>query len=136
MKRLYHYFPKTFIMNPEEYRFFKVFKELLGVNYIIIPQVHLDDLVKPMSGRSRIFSFRHINQKSVDFVICNPTSMSPKTAIEIDGISHSNERTKDRDEEVERILREAGLPLIRFKNGDHTDKDLISKKLTETLQKP
>ncbi len=122
-------------MNSEEYKFFKVFKKLFGTGYVIIPQMHLDDLAQPNDKhqRTRLFSLRHINQKSIDFAFCEELTMSPKIAIEIDGISHSNELTIERDKEVERILKDAQIPLVRFNNGEYGDLNKIREKITKYI---
>ena len=134
IKSKYFYLPKRFIMNHNEYKFFRLLNLALGYKYSIIPQVHLDELVKPYStGKSRIFSFRHINQKSVDFVICNKQSMHPLLAIELDGDSHTKKNSINRDIEVERILEEAGIPLKRFTNNQPFSSVEIEKQIAEII---
>ena len=105
-KPKYKYFPKRWIMNRNEHDFYKVLSSLLDSKYVVIPQVHLDELVVTASvgKKNKLFSFRHIDQKSVDFVVCDKTTLVPLVAIELDGKSHLQQKTKDRDLEVERIL--------------------------------
>ena len=55
-------------------------------------------------GQNWKAAFRHINGKSVDFVLCEKDNVAPVFAIERDG-------------EMERILRQAGLPLLRVENN-------------------
>lgn len=119
IKPKYKYLPKKWIMNRNEHDFYKVLNSLLDPKYVVIPQVHLDELVETASTdkKSKLFSFRHIDQKSVDFAICNKKSMHPVCAVELDGWSHLMDKTKVRDVEVERILGEAGVPLLRFENS-------------------
>jgi very-short-patch-repair endonuclease len=106
----------------------------VGYKYSIIPQVHLDELVKPADkGNSRIFSFRHINQKSVDFVICNKKSMHPLLAIELDGDSHKRQDYVERDLEVERILKDAQVPLKRFDNNQNINSVDLEKQIEEII---
>lgn len=121
-------------MNGNEYKFYKKLDSAIGLEYRILPQVHFDELVTPtkVSG-DRIFSFRHINQKSVDFVVCNKTTLVPLMAIELDGKSHLQQKTKDRDLEVERILKEVNLPLLRFDNDDNVSIEDIRDKIDKLL---
>jgi very-short-patch-repair endonuclease len=121
-------------MNGNEYKFYKKLESAIGLEYKILPQVHFDELVTPtkVSG-DRIFSFRHINQKSVDFVVCDKTTVVPLVAIELDGKSHLQQKTKDRDLEVERILKEVNLPLLRFGNNDEIDIIGIRERVYETV---
>ncbi len=129
----FNYLPKKFMMNSSEYKFYKILCSFIDGLYSIIPQVHLDELVKPERGLKsrRIFSFRHINQKSVDFVICDKKSMCPLLAIELDDRSHEREDRKDRDEEVQRILRESNIELLRFKKEQ--SKEEIQNQISEKL---
>ena len=134
IKSNYFYLPKRFIMNRNEYKFFQLLNNAFDNKYSIIPQVHLDKLVKPASkGKFRIFSLRHINQKSVDFVICTKNGMRPLLAIELDGASHSQKKSIDRDLEVERILKEANIPLKRFNNNDHFNSAELEKSILEII---
>lgn len=131
---MYSYLRKRFLMNGNEYKFYKKLESAIGFEYKILPQVHFDELVTPAKGSgNRIFSFRHINQKSVDFVVCNKTTLVPLIAIELDGKSHLQQKTKDRDLEVERILKEVNLPLLRFDNNDDIDTVGIKEKIIETI---
>lgn len=127
IKNKFRYLPKWFIMNPNEYKFYKHLLSFIDSKYSIVPQVHLDDLVKPVytNKKDRLFSLRHINQKSVDFIVCNKYSMHPMFAIEIDGNSHKSEMSIERDTEVESILKEAGIPLLRLKNEYVSNSDKI-----------
>ena len=136
IKSKYFYLPKRFIMNRNEYKFFRILNLALGYKYSIIPQVHLDELARPETrGESRIFSLRHINQKSVDFVICNKNSMHPLLAIELDGDSHKRKNYIDRDAEVVRILEEAKIPLKRFNNDLYPNSVELGKEIEEVILK-
>lgn len=69
-----------------------------------------------MRGQNWRAALAHINRKSVDFVLCDKAYLSPKLAIELDDKSHGVLDRQDRDREVERILREAHVPLLRLEN--------------------
>ena len=131
---MYRYLRKRFLMNRNEYKFYKKLESAVGFEYKILPQVHFDELVIPTKGSgNRIFSFRHINQKSVDFVVCDKITLVPLIAIELDGKSHLQQKTKDRDLEVERILKEVNLPLLRFDNNNDMDIVGIRNRICETV---
>jgi len=134
MRRNFNYLPKWCIMNRNESRFFKILELAVGYKYFILPQVHLDELIKPYSSKnSRIFSFRHINQKSVDFVICTKDTLHPLLAIELDGSSHNTEKSITRDKEVERILQEVHVPLKRFRNDEDINSIHLQKLIDQTI---
>lgn len=86
----------------------------MGPDYYFFPQMHLDAIVQPTDNRTdRLYAFRHINQKSVDFVACDKKQLRPLFAIELDDKTHNQPKRVERDAEVERILRGAGIPLMR-----------------------
>jgi very-short-patch-repair endonuclease len=57
----------------------------------------------------------------LDFVACGKESMRPLFAIELDDKTHKLPKRIERDQEVERILHGAGIPLIRIENRGRFD---------------
>lgn len=119
----YHYTKRDLIMTPAETRFFKLLCHILDDEYYVFPQVHLSSLLEhKVYGQNWWGAFHHINRKSVDYVICDKQNVRPLLAIELDDWSHSLDKRKERDEEVEKIFEAAKLPLIRFDgNRKYTD---------------
>ena len=83
-----------------------------------------------------LFAFRHINGKSVDFVLCDKETLRPAYAIELDDLTHEQSDRRKRDAEVERIFKEANLPSVRFKNKNLSETEIIqalsgARKLSE-----
>ena len=68
-----------------------------------------------------------LSQKSVDFVLCDKTYLSPKLAVELDDKSHERTDRQERDVEVERILKEAGMPLLRIANHNQFNREEIGR---------
>ena len=74
----------------------------------------------------------------MDFVLCDRETLRPAYAVELDDYTHGFDNRKKPDAEVERILAESGLPLVRFKNyHSMSDTELIStfaqsKKLSDS----
>ncbi len=137
IRHKFNYFKKRLIMSTNEYRFYKILDSFVDPKYMIIPQVHLDELIKPSGGVKKttyLFSFRYINQKSVDFVICEKESMKPLIAIELDDSSHLKEERKNRDEQVNKLLTECHIPLLRFPNKRQFAIENIKKQILENLK--
>ncbi len=140
--RKYQYKQKHFFMTRAEHECYDVLIKAIGDKYQVFPQVHLPSIVDcKVKGQYWNAAFRHINQKSVDFVLCDKAYLSPKLAIELDDHTHKRPDRIERDREVERVLSDAGLPLLRLENhGSFNPNDLalrISTHLgiqkTETL---
>lgn len=128
-KPAYQYKQKNFIMTRAEHECFDSLMAAVGSEYHIFPQVHLASIVdSKVKGQNWNAAFRHINQKSVDFVLCDKAYISPKLAIELDDKTHERADRVERDSEVERILVAAGLPLLRINNtGSFNSQELLEK---------
>ena len=121
-KSKYQYGRKDFIMTRAEHECYNALVAEMGLDYFFFPQIHLDAIVYPQDTRKdRLYAFRHINQKSLDFVACDKKFMRPLFAIELDDKTHNQPKRIERDKEVERILHGAGIPLIRIENRGRFD---------------
>lgn len=125
----YQYKRKPFFLSRAEHECYDALVQAVGKDYLIFAQVHLPTIVDhKVPGQSWIGAFRHVNGKSVDFVLCDRAYISPKLAIELDDKTHERPDRQDRDHEVERILRTAGVPLLRLTNNGRFDpNDLVAK---------
>lgn len=130
----YRYQRKDFLMSRGEHEFFDILIDAVGDRYYIFPQIHLPTILNnKITGQNWHGAFRHIDEKSVDFVLCDKAYIKPLLVIELDDYSHGNKDRQERDEEVERILKEAGLPLLRFKNQGHIEKEEVVRRISEAL---
>ena len=135
-KPLYNYKRKDFLITRAEHEFFDILIDVVGNQYYVFPQIHLCDILdNKVVGQNWKSAFRHINEKSVDYVICDKAYIKPLLAIELDDSTHQRTDRKERDGEVERILSDAGLPLLRFGNHGNFNKEEIRKVILEKLIK-
>lgn len=135
-KPKYLYKRKQFFMSRAEHEFYDALVAAVGNKYVIFAQVHLPTLVdNKIFGQDWRAALAHINRKSVDFVLCDKAYISPKLAIELDDKTHDREDRKVRDEEVERILNYAGLPLLRVENHGSFDTKELTRRIEELIGK-
>ena len=133
-KKKYGYTRKDFIMSRAEHECFGALVTAVRDRYYVFPQIHLSSIVdNKVVGQNWKAAVSHINQKSVDFVLCDKAYLAPKLAIELDDRSHERQDRIDRDGEVERILAEAGLPLLRLENHGKFDPVDLMKKIGVAL---
>jgi very-short-patch-repair endonuclease len=59
--------------------------------------------------------------------------LSPILAIELDDMSHERSDRQERDREVERILKDANMPLLRIKNHFHFEPIKLVQKINTAL---
>jgi len=122
----YSYFAKALVMTRSEAEFFKKLNTAVSERYFVFPQVHLSALLDHrVKGQDWRIAFRHINGKSVDFVLCDKITLQPVYALELDDSTHDRRDRAERDVEVERIFREAQLPLVRFKSVNISSDEII-----------
>ncbi|MCX6757626.1 MAG: DUF2726 domain-containing protein [Candidatus Nomurabacteria bacterium] len=134
-KPLYNYKRKDFLMSRAEHEFFDILVEIVGNQYYVFPQIHLPTILdNKVVGQNWKGAFRHIDEKSVDFVVCDKAYIKPLLAIELDDKTHEREDRKDRDVEVESILKDAGIPLLRFGNNGFFNKEEIKRLVLEKLK--
>lgn len=134
IKNPYRYRAKDFFMSRTEHEFFDVLIASAGERYHVFPQVHLATILDhKIKGQNWNGAFRHIDEKSVDYVLCDKAFIKPILAIELDDRTHDREERKDRDGVVESILKEAGLPLLRFENHGNFNKVDIAQRISSAL---
>jgi hypothetical protein len=130
----YQYQCRETLMTHSEHELFKILLEIVGGEYYVFPQVHLDAILNyKIRGQSWIGAFRHINEKSVDFVICDKQFEKPLLAIELDDRSHEREDRIARDLIVNNIFKNASFSLQRFNSKEALDKVLVKEKVLNLL---
>ena len=126
-KSLYSYETKQFVMTKAEHDAFNALNQAAGDQYYIFPQVHISTFIDwKVKGQNWNAAMRPINQKSVDFLLCDKVWVNPKLAIELDDATHEREDRIERDTEVERILASAHFPLLRITHSDLSPESLRS----------
>lgn len=126
----YIYKAKSSMMSQREADFFKTLTEIFDQKSYIAPQVHLSALLNhEIKGQNWKNAFRHINGKSVDFVLLSKDTLRPICAIELDDYTHERADRITRDAEVERIFREVKIPLVRFRSPE----DMTRQEIVDTI---
>lgn len=120
-------------MTRAEHDFYDALLVGVGNEFRIFAQVHLDCLLEPTSyGRDRLYAFRHINQKSVDFVLCD-RQLRTVLAIELDDSSHNRPDRVQRDQLVESLLKEGGVPLLRISHNKVYEPQVLATRIREAI---
>jgi hypothetical protein len=101
-------------MSPAELSFYRVLKTQVAGRYEILVKVGLGDLFR-VTNKEEWRTYRNkIDRKHVDFLLCDPETLEPRLAIELDDGSHMGERRVKRDAFVNQVFAAAGLPLRRM----------------------
>lgn len=106
---------------------------------LVLAKLRLGDVLRidgaeTQGNGSRATAARNrINQKHIDFVICNPATTRPVLAIELDDRSHDRADRRDRDGFVDEALAAAKLPLLRVKAAARYDPRAIAQAMGDKL---
>lgn len=131
----YVYNKKVYLLSKPEHELFNILVSLFSNQFYVFPQIHLDRIIEHKTpGQSKFGAFHHINQKSVDFVICDKAYIEPLLAIELDDSTHEREDRVQRDATVENILSNAGLPLVRIDIQDRFKSEEIKQRILEAMK--
>lgn len=137
----YPYTKKDNLFSNAERSFFGVLEQAVGEESRVLGKVRLADVlgVQPMSDRKIWWrAFSRIKAKHVDFLLCDPATLSIQAAVELDDDSHAREKRKSRDAFLGKACEAAGLPLIRIPARNSYSVAETREKLSEVLnlQKP
>ena len=104
----YSYFRKANFMTEREKVFFWKLRSVCGDNLVVFSQVRVSSLLNhKVRGQNFRAALSRINQKSVDFLLCDARDLRPLLAIELDDKTHNLPDRKKRDSEV-------GMPSFHF----------------------
>ena len=122
---------KQYLLTKTEEKFLDGLEKYVGEEYRVMCQVRLAELISAGNYKNKGYRSRlnKIQSKSIDFVITNKKT-KVVAAIELDDWTHNKPSRKKRDEIVERILNNAGLPLIRFRVGRDYNFEEINRTVT------
>lgn len=122
------YASKGAIMTDCEKEYFKVIRQLVEPKYTVQPQINLASVVSKESHskyRSELF-------RNVDFGIFD-RDYNIKVLIEINDKTHTQADRVQRDQKVNQICAEAGIPLITFWTKYGINPEYMRSRLSECL---
>ena len=106
-----------YFVSDAEADFFRVLKRVVGDKGHVLAQVSLRQLLwfpgNNTTNPGRQVWDNKVARKTVDFVVCNPSTLQPLVVIELDEPTHGRPERQTRDEEVSTILEAANIALIR-----------------------
>lgn len=128
------YQKRSSLLTPAETKFYRVLQGAVVGDWPIFAMVRLADVIqvkRKTPGYRRWFN--PIVGKHVDFVICDPETLEPRVAIELDDATHDTPARIERDKLVNAALDAAGLPLLRVRVAGNYDQAALRKSLAAHL---
>ncbi len=105
----------------------------LDGSYAICPKVNLGDIFYVAHPNENLSYRNKINQKHVDFLLCDPTTMKPIVGVELDDASHSRTDRQDRDQFVDQVFEAAGLPLLHVRAASGYNPQQLAQLVREAV---
>lgn len=127
---------KARFMSDAEIRFYRVFEEAVAGRYKIFAKPRLGDIIYAHGTNGSQWQSRtnKIRMKHVDFLLCDPGTLTPTCVIELDDSSHNQSARAERDGFVNAALKAAGIPVAHFTVKSNYAAPEISQKLSEALR--
>lgn len=113
MQDIYPYRLRDDFLSRAELSFYHVLQSMAGEHMLICPKVSLAELFFVANGRDYQAYQNKIDRKRVDFLLCDPKTLKPVLAIELDDSSHQRPDRQERDAFVGQVFVAARLPLVR-----------------------
>lgn len=116
------------LMSAGEERFYRSLRNEVAGEFIIAMKVRIADVIshKCRDRKTWFREFGRMSQKHFDFVLISTSTLRICAAIELDDSSHTSKKARRRDQYVNELCNQAGLPLIRFRVRNHYDFSALS----------
>ena len=119
---------KRTLISKAEQSFFSAIKTSVPEGFCVFPQINLASFI------NRTDDARYHNElfRNVDFLVTD-AEYRPKIIIEINDQTHLNNDRKERDEKVQKICEEAGIPILKLWTNYGANPEYIKRRIDETL---
>lgn len=126
----YPYEKQPLFLSTTELSFLISLEKAFPGKYRIMSKVRLADLIK-VRPRTNIpqarAAFNRIQSKHIDFVVCDPLTLTPLFVIELDDKTHYLLKRQQRDDFLDNALHSASIPIFHFKAHPAYDPSDIKK---------
>lgn len=131
---VYPYKVRDNFLSNAELSFYHVLSSVVGNKATICVKVRLSDILYTSRPHENRASMNRIQQKHLDFLLCNPKTMQPILGIELDDSSHNRADRKERDDFIDKAFEAAGLPVIHIKNQNSYNTQEITREMASYIK--
>lgn len=121
---------KKYFMTSAEKELFQKIKNVVGNEYIVLPQINLATVVE------KVNKTRYHNElfRNIDFCIFTQ-DYEPEILIELNDNSHHFKNRRIRDDKVNMICSDAGLPVLTLWSNYPNEEKYIKQRLDDFFNK-
>lgn len=123
-------------LSPAEFSFFHVLCQAVGDRAYVCAKIRVADILFVVDRRQNMGDANRIAQKHVDFLLCDPATMKPLAAVELDDSSHRRDDRAERDAFLDRAFEAAALPLLHVKAKRAYSVDEVAELVSSHLNTP
>ena len=135
-KRLHSYDRIDFLFTKTELIFLDSLGAAIQGRYAIFGKVRISEIAEPSKsyyGKLRMYAANRINQKHVDFVICQRDNLQIVGVVELDDSSHNQPNRIERDALVDHVMQSAGIPILHVRVSSGYNVQTLQSQLQQTL---
>lgn len=131
----FKYRPRKHLMVGTEKQCFQMLNNLFGQKFYVIPGVSLSSLLSHKVGvQDRYTAYKFIDNKSVDFVLCNKKSLRPICAVKLeDGIKNDLKDPGSDPRDMEKFFRSAHIPFIYLAKSQRLTEEYIIEEFSRVV---
>ncbi len=120
------------LLTTTELHFWHSLREAVGPRAHVLMKVRLADVL--MAGPHDLAALRRVSQKHVDFLLCDPQTLRPLLALELDDTSHERPERQARDAFVNNAYAHAGLPVLHIPVSGRYDAVRLHVQIREMIE--
>ena len=111
---------------PKEVEFYQMFRSVLPSEFMIIPKLGVDEIVKP---NGNLLIFNEVKDHHVDFCIVKVSNMEPVAVLDTFYPSITDSTIQEIDPKVKKALQSANIAVIKYEILDipYNREEVLSK---------
>lgn len=131
----FKYRPRKHLMVGTEKQCFQMLNDLFGEKFYVIPGVNLSSLLSHKVGlQDRHAAYRFIENKTVDFVLCNKRSLRPICAVKLeDGTKPDDNDPGSDPQDMKKFFRSAHIPFIYLEKPQKLTSERIIEEFSRVI---
>ena len=122
------YDTKNKLLSNSEQNFYRAILSAVPEGFCVFPQINLATFIR----RTDNVRFHNELFRNVDFLITDAAFL-PKLVVEINDQTHHSPERKERDEKVQKICEEAGIPILKLWTNYGVNVDYIRGRILDIL---
>ena len=121
----------TPLLWPKELEFYEMFKSVVPKDFLIIPKLGVDEIVKP---NGNLLLFNAVKSEHVDFCVVKLSNMEPIMVIDTYYPSIADSTIQELPTPVLKALESVNIPVVKYEILDIPyDKDAILKQFLDAI---